>query len=109
MQANEYMKSSVLHPPVKSMRSWGLGGEAVPLETVQMMHEVRERQAAVARSTAQLACSARTTLLPWLLCRWQSELPADDVVRAETRAVLRCRCSPTCAASTRMGPPRRPL
>ena len=52
MQANEYMKSSVLHPPVKSMRSWGLGGEAVPLETVQMMHEVRERQAAVAGSTA---------------------------------------------------------
>ena len=39
-QANEWMKAPELQPPVLSMRSWGLGGEAVPLDILPRMHKV---------------------------------------------------------------------
>ena len=39
--ALEYLRAPELRPPLAGMRSWGLGGEAAPLDVVLQMQEVR--------------------------------------------------------------------
>ena len=41
LQASEYIVCDALREPVRSMRSWGLGGESVPLGLMRRMQEVR--------------------------------------------------------------------